>query len=163
MADLKQMKLALKEADSRLALGAEPLVVLHAFERDGRVLRLALSPRLRRLARKGRVWRSKELLITLKNASYGFDEALTRSVGGADGVFLLDRAYRPPNAMMKKLFDRYLDKPGSGAEELAAALGTTLAELLPVRLVSHHMRLLGVLHRSADADVLVLVDWDREK
>ena len=29
---------------------------------------------------------------------------------------------RPANAMMAKLFDRFLDKPGSGAEELAAAV-----------------------------------------
>ncbi len=64
--------------------------------------------------------------------------------------------------MMRKLFDRYLDKPGSGAGEIAGALGVPLAELLPVRLVSHHLRLLGVLARKDDADWLVLVDCDRE-
>jgi hypothetical protein len=32
--------------------------------------------------------------------------------------------------------------------------------LLAVRLVSHHLRLLGVLWRGADKDTLVLVDYD---
>ena len=36
-----------------------------------------------------------------------------------------------------------------------------LGDLLPGRLVSHHMRLLGVLARHDDADWLVLVDCDR--
>jgi hypothetical protein len=62
--------------------------------------------------------------------------------------------------MMRKLFDRFLDRPGSGAETLAYALGVPLARLLPVRLVSHHMRLVGVLHRGEVADTLVLVDYD---
>ena len=45
----------------------------------------------------------------------------------------------------EELFDRFLDKPGSGAKGLAEAVGVPLGELLPVRLVSHHLRLLGVL------------------
>jgi hypothetical protein len=63
--------------------------------------------------------------------------------------------------MMAKLFDRYIDKPESGLAEVAAALGVAAAVLLPVRLVSHHMRLLGVLARRPEGDALVLVDCDR--
>jgi len=81
-------------------------------------------------------------------------------VGGRDGIFLLDRTFRLSDEMMRKLFDRLLAKPGSGAEELAAALETPLARLLPVRLVSRHLRLLGVLARKDDADGLVLVHCD---
>ena len=103
------------------------------------------------------------MLATLKNAAYGFDELQARSVGGRDGIFVMDRKFRPPNEMMTKLFDRFLDKPSSGAEELATAVGVPLADLLPVRLVSHHMRLLGVLARKDDADWLVLVDCDRSE
>jgi len=62
--------------------------------------------------------------------------------------------------MMRKLFDGYIDKPGSGVEELATALECSVSELLPVRLVSHHMRLLGVLRRTDTGDWLVLVDLD---
>ena len=36
-------------------------------------------------------------------------------------------------------------------------------DLLPVRLVSHQMRLLGVLYRTREADWLVLVDFDSTK
>ena len=53
--------------------------------------------------------------------------------------------------------------PGSGAEEIAKALETNLKDLLPVRLVSHHMRLLGLLKKNNQADVLVLVDYDDTK
>jgi hypothetical protein len=103
------------------------------------------------------------MCATLKNAAYGFDERQARSAGGRDGLFLLDRTFRPPNEMMRKLFDHYLDKPTSGAAELAEALGVKIDELLPVRLVSHHLRLLGVLARKENEDWLVLVDCDRSE
>ena len=103
------------------------------------------------------------MLVTLKNAAYGFDERQSRSVSGRDGIFLMDRAFRPANPMMHKLFDRFLDHEDSGALQLANALGFALGELLPVRLVSHHMRLLGVLARSNSEDWLVLVDCDRSE
>lgn len=156
----------LEEAKERVkaiedALSDQPFVEFHAFVREGRPLHVALTERLRKAARKDGVWRSREMLATLKNAAYGFDERKARSPGGRDGIFVMDRAYRPANEMMAKLFGRFLDKPGSGAEELAAAIGMPLAELLPVRLVSHHMRLLGVLARREEADWLVLVDCDR--
>lgn len=142
-------------------LAGAPFVEFHAFERDGRTLHVALTERLRKAARKEGVWCSREMLATLKNAAYGFDERKAPSVGGRDGIFVMDRTFKPANEMMVKLFDRYLDKPGSGVEELAKALGVPKAELLPVRLVSHHMRLLGVLARRETADWLVLVDCDR--
>jgi hypothetical protein len=145
------------------SLADVPFIEFHTFEREGRSLHLAVTARLRKTARKEGVWRSRELLATLKNASYGFDERQARSVGGRDGIFLMDRTFRPANEMMRKLFDRFLDKEGSGAEELATAVGVPLAELLPVRLVSHHLRLLGVLARKDDADWLVLVDCDRSE
>ena len=67
--------------------------------------------------------------------------------------------------MMRKIFDAYLDRPeSSGASDVAADLGVGLEELLAVRLVSHQLRLLGVLHRamsSESEDRLVLVDLDR--
>ncbi len=156
----------LAEAKERLkaiehALTASPFVEFHAFEREGRTLRVAVTERLRKAARKEGVWRSREMLATLKNAAYGFDERRARCAGGRDGIFVLDRTFRPANEMMRKLFDRYLDKPQSGADELAEALGVPLADLLPVRLVSHHLRLLGVLARVEEADMLVLVDCDR--
>ncbi len=101
------------------------------------------------------------MLTALKNAAYGFDERQSRSLGGRNGIFIIDRDFHRPNEMMAKLFDRFLDRRGSGAQELADALATPLPHLLPVRLVSHHMRLLGVLARKADGDWLVLVDCDR--
>src|SRR5207302_5124637 len=107
-------------------LKSQPWIVLHAFEREGRILQLAVTERLRKRARKEGVWRSRELLAALKNAAYGFDESKARSVGGRDGIFLLDRTFRPANEMMRKLFDRFLDKEGSGAEEIAASLGVQL-------------------------------------
>jgi hypothetical protein len=145
------------------ALPGAAFVPFHTFTRDDRPLHVCITERLRKHARKEGVWRSREMVAALKNAAYGFDERRARSVSGRDGIFLLDRTFTPANAMMWKLFDRYLDKPGSGARDLAAALGVPLSELLPVRLVSHHLRLLGVLARSADSDRLVLVDCDRSE
>lgn len=155
---LDDLRALLEQVEPELA--AAPFVVVQTFERDGRRLHVGVTERLRRAARRGRVWKSAAFLTALKNAAYGFDEAKARSLGGADGIFLLDRSFSPRNEMMRRLFDRFLDRSGGDAEALARALGADVAQLLPVRLVSHHMRLLGVLHRRADSDTLVLVDYD---
>ncbi len=144
-------------------LAGQVFVHFHTFERDGRRLHVAITDRLRKKCRKEGVWKSKEMLITLKNASYGLDETMARSSGGRDGIFLLDRDHRPVNVMMKKVFDRFLDKPDSGAKGIADLLQTTVDQLLAARLVSHHLRLLGIIVRRADEDWLVLVDCDRTK
>src|SRR5262245_50568354 len=115
--DLDDAKTRLKAIEPELA--TQPWVLFHTFEREGRSLHVALTDRLRKRARKEGVWRSRELLTTLKNAAYGFDERQARSAGGRDGLFLLDRTFRPANEMMRKLFDQFLDKPTSGAVELA--------------------------------------------
>lgn len=159
--DLSEAKERLKAIEG--SLGNAPFVAFHTFEREGRALHVAVTERLRKYARKDGVWRSREMLATLKNAAYGYDEQHARSVGGRDGLFLMDRGFRPPNEMMRKLFDRYLDKSDSGVGVVAATLGVGPADLLPLRLVSHHMRLLGVLARLPDADWLVLVDCDRSE
>ena len=159
--ELTEAKDRLKAIEGTLA--AAPFAVFHAFEREGRTLHVAVTERLRKYARKEGVWRSREMLATLKNAAYGYDEKQSRSVGGRDGIFLMDRGFRPANEMMHKLFDRFLDNPNSGADELATALAVPLIELLPVRLVSHHLRLVGVLARHENADWLVLVDCDRSQ
>ena len=122
-----------------------------------------VTDRLRKQCKKGKVWKSKEMLTALKNASYGFDLNHARSPGGYDGIFLLTRDYKPKNEMMRKLFDRYLDKPDSGAEKISRIFGLQPEQLLPVRLVSHHMRLLGVLHQGPVFDYIVLVDYDDTK
>ncbi len=144
-------------------LSAQPFVHLHTFERDGRRLHLALTDRLRKTCRKEGIWKSKEMVVTLKNARYGYDEHQARSPGGRDGLFLMDRDFRPPNAMMRKLFDRFLDHPHSEAAAIAQSLQTTVAHLKPVRLVSHHLRLLGILHQAETEDWVVLVDCDKAK
>ncbi len=155
--DLAEWKRKVKELEPQLA--ASSWCVLHSFERNGQVLELALTERLRKTAKKLGLWISKELLATLKNASYGFEPDLARSAGGRDGIFLLDRDFRPENEMMRKLFQRFLDKPEG--QTLLAELKAPKAELLPVRLVSHHLRLLGILRRLPGDDLLVLVDCDR--
>ena len=130
------------------------------FERDQRRIHLYLTGRLRQKARKAGCWGSPRMLTAIGNAAYGFDSGRPRSRGGADGIYLVDRGHRPVNAMMRKLFGAFLDRPDCGADALAASLGAETDSLLPVRLVSHHMRLLGVLHREDDADHLALVDLD---
>ena len=87
----------LEEAKERVkaiedALSDQPFVEFHAFVREGRPLHVALAERLRKAARRDGVWRSREMLATLKNAAYGFDERKARSPGGRDGIFVMDRS-----------------------------------------------------------------------
>jgi len=159
--DLEEMKTRLTAIEPRL--DEAPFIEAFVFQRDQRPLHVAITATFRKHSKKEGVWKSKEMFASLKNAAYGFDPNKARSVGGRDGIFLLDRNFRPPNPMMRKVFDHFLDKPSSGAKELAASLGVTLQQLLPVRLVSHHLRLLGVLAQQPHADLLVLVDCDRSE
>ena len=140
-----------------------PFVIFDRVTRNERTLTVALTERLRRLARKGGVWKAKGFLTAVKNIYYGLDDRRLMSRGGRDGIFLLGRTFQPKNDMMRKIFDRYLDKKGSGAEAVAKTLGASVHDLIGVRVVSHHLRLLGVLHRAEKEDWLVLVDYDRQK
>lgn len=119
-----------------------------------------ITARLRKACRKGKVWKSPGMLTALKNAAYGLDPTRQRSRGGADGIFLLDRAFRPENEMMRRVFDRFLDKPDPLVATIAKTFGVAPGALSPVRVVSHHLRLLGVLTRQPAAAQLVLVDYD---
>ena len=56
---------------------------------------------------------------------------------------MLDRDFTPPNVMMRKIFDQFLDKSDSGIDVIAKKLHAKVDDLKAVRLVSHHMRLLG--------------------
>ncbi len=111
------------------------------------------------MARRAKIWKSRPMLTALKNAQYGFEPSRARSRGGSDGLFLLDRGFRPENEMMKKIFSGFLDKPASGAREIATALGVALGDLEGARLVSHQVRILGVLTKKDDEHWFVAVDF----
>lgn len=155
----------LAEIRARIAAAAPastdaPFAIALSQERNGRTVHLALTARLERECRRARVWLSRAFLSACKNVAHGFDPRTAMSPGGRDGIFLLTRDHRPANEMMRKLFDRFLDRDDGQAEAIAKSLNTEVSSLLPVRLVSHHLRLLGVLHRRAADDILVLVDQD---
>jgi hypothetical protein len=156
--DLDEARRRIEAAE--LELKPVGFVVAASFERDGRHIDVCITERLRRSCCKGRVWKSKPFLTAFKNAQYGFDEKRALSPGGSDGIFVISRDHKPTNAMMKKLFDRYIDNSQSGLNEVLEQLGTTVESLIPARLVSHHMRLLGVLYNMESKDRLVLVDYD---
>lgn len=159
--DLSQLKNLVQTAE--LEIEDKSYVVVHTFMRDGRNITVGLTDRLRKQCRRGRVWNSKPFLTALKNAQYGFDETLARSRGGRDGIFMLDRDFEPRNEMQRKLFDQYIDKADSGIDKILSELGTDIDTIKPVRLVSHHMRLLGVLYQDDDTDWLILIDYDDTK
>lgn len=160
--DLGDARRRLEEAEALLS--ARLLAPFADFATPHGKLRVLVSERLRRRCRKGKVWKTPAMLATLRNASYGFDENAPRSRGGADGVFLVDRRFRPVNSMMTKLFARFLDKPDPLVSVVAGDLGVAPSMWTPVRVVSHHMRLLGVFARTADGTAhVVLVDYDDEK
>jgi hypothetical protein len=156
--ELSEIKSKLIKIEESLPLSAFSL--FHSFSRDNRVLKVGITMRLKKRALKNRVWKSKSMLKALKNAAYGFDEKQARSRGGTDGIFLLDRHFIPKNEMMKKLFEGFLDQPNSEVMDIATVLSVEPSVFLPVRLVSHDLRLLGVLYRAEKEDWLILVDCD---
>ncbi len=159
--NLEEAKNAIESVERNLDKAV--FVEAASFERDDRKLKVAITERLKRACKRGKVWKSKAFLTAFKNAEYGYDEKVARSVGGKDGIFLLTREYRPANVMMKKIFDRFLDHSDGSANKIAKAMGVERKSLMPVRLVSHHLRLLGVLAIQKNNDLLVLVDYDNTK
>jgi len=156
--ELSEVQSKLQEIEAGLSSSAFSL--FHSFCRNERLIHVGITMRLKKRALKDRVWKSKAMLKALKNAGYGFDNKQARSRGWADGVFLIDRHFTPKNEMMKKLFDGFLDQPKRGVMEIATVLDIEPSVLLPVRVVSHHLRLLGVLYRAEREDWLILVDCD---
>ncbi len=152
-------------AERALAAAPEEAFVIAARfpVNDERALRVGVTTRLVRAARRARLWRSPAFLTAFKNAAYGFDEERAMSAGGSDGIFLLTREFRPANAMQKKIFNRFLDQRESEAEAIASRLKVSVSELRAVRVVSHHVRLLGVLVQHEREDTIVLVDIDATK
>ena len=156
--NLFKAKLLIESKENELSKSV--YVIVHTFERDGKKLHLAITNNLRNKCRKARIWKSKQFLTAIKNTEYGFDPVKAQSPGGSDGIFILTRNYKPKNEMMKKIFDRFLDKTGDLADEIAKELRISKLDLIPVRLVSHHLRLLGVLKHDTNSNILVLVDYD---
>ncbi len=152
------LRAAVERIEAELA--GRPFVEVARHERNGRAIVVCLTDRLRRQATRERAWLGRPFLATLDNARHGFDRSRSRSRGGRDGVYRLDRRFVPANSMMVRLFDRYLDRPDSGALEVARGLGVSLDDLVPVRLVGHHLRIVGVLAERSGEDWLVLVDVD---
>jgi len=159
--DLAVAKEKLQVAE--VVLDKEPLAFFAEFDTPYGMLKVSVTERLRRKCRKGRVWKSVAMLTALKNSVYGFDAKAPRSRGGADGIFCVDRNYRPANSMMKKLYDKFLDKPDPLVPILATELGSPPKDWVPIRLVSHHMRLLGVISLKPNTSHMVLIDYDNEK
>jgi len=129
------------------------------FETPHGRLSVLLTTRLRKKCKKGRIWKSSAMLTSLKNAAYGYDPKTGLSRGGSDGIFRIDREFKPVNSMMKKLFTQFIDKPDPLVAELESYFSSHSSEWVPVRLVSHHLRLLGLFYSQQ----LVLVDYDSEK
>ncbi|MBN1181763.1 MAG: hypothetical protein JXB49_05700 [Bacteroidales bacterium] len=138
-------------------------VIAYTFIRDEKKLHLAITERLKQKSRKGRIWKSKAFFTAFKNAKYGYDVNQASSKGGKDGIYLLTRDHVPANEMMNKIFDRFLDKPDQLAIQIADYLKVELDELQAVRIVSHHLRLLGVLKHEDKQDTIILVDYDDAK
>lgn len=144
-------------------LNYEELVEFATFETGETKLQLYLSATFKRNCKKKKIWKSKAFFITLKNAKYGLDPLGARSRGGKDGVFMLDRNFSPKNTMQKKIFDQFIDKPSSSFYQIVQELHLSTDKIKAVRIVSHHMRLLGIYQRIKDVDTIVLVDFDNSK
>jgi hypothetical protein len=113
--------------------------------------------------KKGKVWNTPALLCTLQNCWYGIDPVKMKSPGGKDGIFLLDRDYKPKNEMQRKIFDQCIDKPGSAFMNYCDQFNVNPNNVLAVRVVSHHMRLLGILLKNDKTNTIVLVNYDNTK
>lgn len=155
--DLKELKIKVKEIENDLE--RYPFLKVVDFHEGNRSVSVYLTPRLKNKCKKGKVWNSRQFLITLMNAKYGYKEDNPRSGGGQDGVFLVDRKFKPRNEMQNKLFDQFINKAKEDYLSIIKEFSGPQKTFLPVRVVSHHMRLLGLL-LIEECDHVILVDYD---
>ena len=158
----------IEEAKRRLEscehiLDKEVIVEFAFFDSDEKKLQLYLTQQLKRNCKKKKIWKSKAFFITLKNVKYGIDPVNFKSKGGKDGVFIIDRNFSPRNMMQKKIFDQYIDKETSDFNYVVEMMKFSLKKVNAIRVVSHHMRLLGIHQRVNNIDKVVLVDYDDTK
>lgn len=148
-------------------LPVAPFVELVRFDDGERVLRVALTDRFRQRAMRAKVWASEGMLRALTKAQRGFRAEHPRSLGGDDGIFVLDRNFRPENVMMRRMFQGFLDQRPQELRSILSALGRAPedahGDVQAVRLVADHTRLLGLLVRGMNEDWLILVDLDPTK
>ncbi len=130
-----------------MVLNSQPVAYFAEFDTPYGMLKVSITERLRRKCRKGRIWKSAAMLTALKNAAYGFDAKAPRSRGGSGRNILC----RPQLS------------PGPLVPILATELGSPPKDRVPSRLVSHHMRLLGVISLKPNTAHMALVDYDNEK
>lgn len=154
----KEIKAQLKERELTLK---EQGIILFA-KNDEYPTEVYLTSLFLKKCRKGKIWNTPQLLSTLQNCWYGVDMKRLKSPGGKDGIFMLDRDFTPRNEMQRKIFDQFIDKPNSGFEELCQFLKCQKEEVIAVRVVHHHMRLLGILQHNPNTGLsrVVLVDFD---
>jgi len=93
----------LSEAKSRLraikdSLASAPWVEFHAFEREGRILHVAITERLRKSTRKEGVWRSREMLATLKV----IPESVSRDAESSERSAYLHHALRSEDSASRR-------------------------------------------------------------
>lgn len=155
---IENVKEKLTKAESTLKDNL--LVHYEKFAVNEKQLSVYLTQKLMKEARKSKVWKGKEFCITLRNVKYGLDPEQVKSRGGRDGIFLLDKAFRPYNEMQRRIFDRFIDNPNSDYVAITDELNIDSDQIVAVRVVSHHMRIVGIYHRGENEDVLVLVDVD---
>lgn len=152
-----------KVDESEELLKTEIIAEIDRREVNDRTLVTFISNDLMKKCKKGKLWKSQQFYITLKNIKYGLEQNQMRSVSGRDGIFLVDRDYKPKNSMQTKIYDRFIDNESSAFESIVERLSLDKRMIKGVRVVSHHLRLLGILDRKINEDVIVLVDFDNEK
>lgn len=161
MHKLLELKSLLKDKEKEIS--QNNFTILFDEQINGRKLTVILTQRFYLKTKKARIWLSNQFLTALKNYKYGYDETNARSTSGRDGIFLVDRDFKPKNEMIKKIYDRFLDKGDNKADMIVKYLGVSKSDLYGVRIVSHHLRLLGVLSRNIQNDTIVLIDYDNSK
>lgn len=159
--DIKQTKQRIIEIENDLK--NKGIIEFNRAMVNGRSQITYITSLLKKNCKKKRVWKSKEFLITLKNINYGIDNSNFRSKSGKDGIFILDRNYLPKNEMQRKIFDQFIDKENSDFKEILKELDLPENRLNAIRVVSHHMRLLGIHFAGKDSDIIVLVNYDNTK
>lgn len=159
--ELREIRTRVEAIETQL--GCAPFVELASFRREEGALRIALTDRFRRQAERAGVWCSDGMLKNLLQAGHGLRKDRMRSLGGDDGIFVLDRNFRPENVMMRRIFGEFLDRRPAELESILGRLGCSLDHLKAVRVVSHHLRLLGIVAACDLDEWLILVDVDPTK
>ncbi len=142
------------------ALNKYPNVMFDCYESAGHKFYLIFTRWFRQKAKEGGIWEAKELILALLSINISINEMPNRGIDSISGISLLNQAGKLLSAKRRKIFDLYINDPGSGVEGIARDYRIEVGQLSYFCINSQYLNLLGMICHREKISFLHLIDYE---